>query len=665
MTERHRLQVRCNGYAFVSSSRRTHSHVCRINPCRAAARPRRRNVLQRLHDRSRYLLSMSPTIRMVSLCSRPTRLVRRIPLALAGLLLFGALRPGAAAQSPEAVPQVTRTFALERARVVQAPGKVLERATVVIRDGLIRAVGPDVSVPFDAERIAADSLVVYAGFIDGLSHAGLPHADKEETNGDAPKRPEDPGNPPADLAGIQPGRDARALLDPSDEQIAQLRQAGFTIAHVVPHGGMLPGAGALVLLTEGKPQDLVLKGDVSRFAQLEPASRMYPATDMGVLAQLRQLYREAQRRQHVEQRYAEDPVGLARPAYDPAHAAFFPVLEGRTPIFFHTESVLDLHRVLALQRTLGFPLVLTGLRGSFAAIDALQQAAAPLLLTLALPEEADKKTAADSTAADSLAAPPADTVHAMTPTAPGSFFASDQRTRSYEDLEDEVRTLKARQAFERAKYDKTAGWLHAAGLRFGFTTVDLKQPAQALPNLRKMIENGLPEDAALAALTTTPAEILGLTASAGTVEPGKMANLVVATGPLSDAETQIRYVFVDGRKFELEAEKTGDEAGAVDPAGTWTYTVETPDGPVRGTLTLSGTPDALAGTITNDALQGEAPLENVMRNDDVLSFDFDGGSYGQVSMTLTLSEDDLEGSVEVPGMGGMPVTGSRTSGPDR
>jgi len=457
---------------------------------------------------------------------------------------------GAQAQLSEDVPQVTRTYALEHARVVQAPGRVLERATVIVRDGLIAAIGPNVSIPFDAERIAADSLVIYAGFIDGLSHAGIPEPEQPRNQ----PRPDDPGNPPDEEAGIQPERDVRTLLDPKEKSLATLRNAGFTVAHVVPYGQMLPGTGAVILLAGDDPKALVLKGDASLFAQFTGARRMYPATDMAVMSKLRQLYREAGRRQLMETRYAEDPTGLERPEYDPAHYALFPVLDGEKPVYFHTENALDLHRALDLRQRLGFPLVLTGLSQSFDAVDALKQADVPLLLTLDLPEapQTPREGQDDAAETDSTETPPTmgptDEAEEL-PQAQPPDYNPDLRTRSFEDAEAEKKNLEARQEMTREQYFASAATLHDAGLRFGFTTLDAK-PEDVMKNLRKMVEHGLPEDAALAALTTTPAEILGLSASLGTVEPGKMANLVVASGPIFEEDTKVRYVFIDGQKYE-------------------------------------------------------------------------------------------------------------------
>ncbi|NBC17974.1 MAG: amidohydrolase family protein [Bacteroidetes bacterium] len=589
------------------------------------------------------------------------RATRASLLCAACLLALVCLPRPASAQSDDEVPRVTRTYALENARVVRAPGDVLERATVVVRDGLILRVGPDAAIPFDAQRIAADSLTVYAGFIDGLSHTGIPTPKPDQDREDV----ERPGDPPNDRAGIQPERRASAMLDASDSSIEDLREAGFTVAHVVPHGRMLPGHGAVILLAGDAPNALVVRDDAALFTQFESASGVYPATDMAVIAKLRQLYREAERRQRVETLYADNASGMERPAFDPVHQAFFPVLDGDLPMAFYTEDALDIHRALSLHRDLGFPLMLAGLNQSFLTVDALRTADAPLLLTLDLPEAKDDEAASDTTAADTTAAPTDTTATAMTPDAPESFFVRDFRTRSYEDVEDETKNLEARQAIEREKYYATAATLHEAGLRFGFTTMDVK-PKDVHDNLRTMIEHGLPEDAALAALTTDAASALGLSDVTGTVEDGKMANLVVTDGPLFAEETEIRYVFVDGQLFEMETAPEATEPAAVTPAGTWSYEVETPQGTIGGVLTLSGEPDDLEGTITNDATPGEpANLEDVVVSGTTLSFRFDGGQFGEISVNVDIEGDTFEGSLSVPDFGGMPISGTRTASPDR
>jgi hypothetical protein len=145
-----------------------------------------------------------------------------------------------------------------------------------VRDGLIEAVGPDATVPYDARTIAADSLVVYAGFIDGLSHAGIEMPDDEDDgNGNDDV---DPGDPPMDRAGIQPDRAAESFLAADAKSLGALREAGFTSGHVVPEGNMLPGAGALIQYGGDTPSDMVLDTAPSLFAQLQTADGyVYPS----------------------------------------------------------------------------------------------------------------------------------------------------------------------------------------------------------------------------------------------------------------------------------------------------------------------------------------------------------------------------------------------------
>ena len=579
-------------------------------------------------------------------------------LLLLCLLSYDLQNACAQVDRGEEVPIVTRTHALVNATVVRAPGRVLEQATVVIRDGLILSVGQNVVVPFDAERIDADSLTVYAGFIDGLSHAGLP-APKEEPDRE---RPENPAFPPDDEAGIQPDRDAQSMLDPDDKSLQDLRNAGFTTAHVVPRGRMLTGSGAIILLAGESANELVVKRDVSLFAQFQPARGMYPGTDMAIIAKWRQLHREAARRQRVERLYAEDPTGLARPSYDPVHYALFPVLDGEKPVYFNADDVLDLHRVLALQAELGFRVVITGLEGSFDAIDKLKAANHPLMLGLDLPTAAEKKP--ESGSPDSTQAAPGDAA-AELPEAAASDYDPMLRTRSFEDVEAEKKNLEARLELERAKHYSSAATLHGAGLTFGLSSLNAK-PSEALSNVRRMVEHGLPEDAALAALTTNPADILGLSASMGTVDPGKMGNLVVTTGPIFDEDTKIRYVFVDGAKFEIKARppSSSDSVGTVNPAGTWSITIYSPDGDVQGAIVIGGSDGNWTGTLTNDMMVGAADLEDIEVVGSSLSFLVHVDAVGEVTASFHIADDELDGTVTAAGLGTFTVDGSRTSGPE-
>lgn len=566
---------------------------------------------------------------------------------LVGVVLALLLAPTlTSAQDLENLPSVTDTYALEGVQVVQAPGQILESATVLVRDGLIETIGSDVEVPYDARRIEGDSLVVYAGFIDGLSHAGVEMPDDEQDD------IEDPGDPPPSRAGIQPDRSVRSFLTPDDSDLEGLRKAGFTTGHVVPEGQMLPGSGAYVFYGGDSQHDMVLESDPTLFAQIEDApGYMYPATDMAVIATFRQLYRETERRQQLEAEYRQQPVGTQQPPQDPVHNALFPILEGETPLAFYADGALSIHRILDLKQELGFPLVLAGLGEGHEVVNALSGVDVPLFLTLDLPEEPTRSADQDTTVAD-------------TTRQPSQFYNPDFRAESLEDMPEEETNLELRHAMERQDYLETAATLHEADIPFGFTSREA-DPGDVRENLRTMIEQGLPESVALRALTTRPASLLGLEDRLGTVEEGKIANLVVTDGPYFEEDTEVQHVFVDGQLYDYSSDE--DEQGQVsgDPSavlGTWSYTAETPQGDLSGTLTIEGDRSGLGGTFTGP--QGETQeIESVSFDGTTLSFSVPS-PQGTLSVTVTVQGDTFEGTASGD-FGSFPITGERTSQPGR
>lgn len=425
--------------------------------------------------------------------------------------------------SPD-IPSVTGTWALQNVRIVQAPGRVIDSGTVVLRNGVITAVGRRVDVPYDARIVdGGDSLTVVAGFIDALSNVGVP---KPAQQGNLPAI-SDRGNPPNDRAGIQPERDVRDMLDPSDDSVDAYRKLGFTAAQVVPHGGMLPGTGAVVLLDAsgmryGEP--------TIQFMEFEGARGMYPGTPMGIMAKMRQLYRESERRMRIEALYAENPSGLSRPVEDPVHDAFFPVIAGERPLLIHTTDALEVRRAYDMQESLGFRMKLSGLSAGFDVMDVIKSAGTPVALTLAVPEKADWM---EKMKDDSLAAVLEN-------------YDPEVRTATYRDTEAERRNLEAKQLQSRKTFLAMPAEFAAAGIEFAFTSYGVKTTDIA-SNIQAYMAEGLSSDVVLAALTTNAAAFTGVSDVMGTVEVGKMANLTLVTGELFSKDMKVRTVFVDGR----------------------------------------------------------------------------------------------------------------------
>lgn len=468
-----------------------------------------------------------------SACSRIRRGVLWPALAALWLLPSEAL---AQKNSPD-IPVVSTVTAIQNARIVQAPGQVIESGTVVFRDGVITAVGRRADIPYDAHVIdAGDSLTVYAGFIDALSHVGIP----EPRNQEQPESVPDRSNPPFERAGITPDRSARTALDPDDDAVGAMRNAGFTTALIAPRGRMLPGQATLALLAGTDASDMILQGAEPMFFQFQGAQGVYPGTPMGVMSKFRQLYREADRRMQLEAMYAEDPSGLSKPPFDRVHEAFFPVVAQDRPVAIWTGDVLEIHRAMKLQQELGFTMMLFGLEGGFDTVDKVAASGVPVALTLELP---DKPRWAAKIEADSLQ----QVLDA---------YNDETRTATFRDVEAEQSNLESRQLWSRARYVGMAAAYQEAGVPFAFASMgtDAKDIHN---NLREMIDEGLPADAALAALTTNAASMLGVSDRMGTVQTGMMANLVVTHGNLFEEDTNVTMTFVNGHMFEAPASEGG------------------------------------------------------------------------------------------------------------
>lgn len=547
---------------------------------------------------------------------------------LLGLSLGLLAVPLHAQVEAEDLPPVSRSYVLTNVFLHPQPGELIEGATVLIEDGLITAVGTDVRIPGEATRVEADSLHVYAGFIDGLSQLGI----KEKKDEDR-ERPDDPGNPPPAQAGIQPQRLALDLMDASSSDIEKLRASGFAVSHVVPMGGMLPGQGALVQLGGQDADAMRLRQPASLFVQYEGAGRMYPSNLLGVMATFKQMYRQAVYAMAHEVNYQADPAGLARPAYDRTVQALYPVVERELPAMFLTPKRKDVHRALALREELGFPLALAGVQEGSYVVEALAGQDLPVFLSLELPDKPEE-------------------------------MEEDTTLTELERNERAALVQRRQEAYEQAIGQ--AQQLHAAGVTFGFASYDLS--GKDVPDhLRRLVaETELTEEAALAALTTDAAALLGLSGQLGTVEPGKIANLVVSEQPYFAEKAKVRMVFVDGMPYEVEKRKKSSGKG-VSVLGTWAYTVESPQGKSGGNIVFTGDQSAPEGTITSERTDRATDLEDIFVDGNQLSFSFSfsaGGGSIDIEVSVEIDGETFEGNISYGTYGTFPIEGERTEKPE-
>ncbi len=432
---------------------------------------------------------------------------------VAGLTLAIVFVTGAAqAERP-------RIYAITGAHIVTAPGKSIANGTIVMRDGLIEAVGSGVTVPADAEVIAAQpGWTIYPAFIDAASAAGLgkdarqvpPASGIGRGSAEAKRK-----GAPHELESVRPEDDVLDRVDFSDTSIAQHRAMGFAAAQVLPDKGVFRGGSAVIMLRPGPATDLVARNRVGQVIALEASSfmqRKYPSSKFGAVATVRQVLLDARRQNEWNARYQANPAGMAPPEFRSSDAALLRVLDQGQPVIWVSLIGLDPARFGNLAREFGLH-GMTVARGLGDREQDLRAADMPVLLPLEMPAKPDVKSE------DALA------------------------ETSLEKMQIALRA------------PKLPGALAANGVKLAFVTLGMKAPGSFPQSLAAIVKAGFPADAALAAVTTTPAELLGLSRSMGSLEPGKQANLLVVDGELFTDKPALRYVFIEGYPEKIEADK--------------------------------------------------------------------------------------------------------------
>ena len=520
-----------------------------------------------------------------------------------------------AQSDPTGKSVATNTFAVTNATIITSPNDTLKAGTLVIKNGLISAIGSNASIPDDAEIIDGTDMFVYPGFIDGMSHAGAKK----------PKDIERPDNlfspdPPNDYAGITPEHSVLSQIDIKEKSIADMRKLGFTISHTVPHGRMLPGSGSLILLSEkDHVDDLLLAESVSMFTQFVGAPRAYPGNTLGIMAKWRNLYRNAEYSKAYTEMYAKNPAGLERPVQDRVLQAYYPVIDKKTPVFYKTNTALEARRSMRLQSDLDFDLVLGNLEQSWDLKNDIKKHNAKVFMSLELPKEA--------------------------------------KNDKSKNKSEETKALEARRMEFYDLHLKQYEELDKAGISFGFSTMGTKAN-KVKDNIATLIAHGLNEKTALAALTINAAILLGIDDITGTLETGKLANVLVSLGPYFDKKSQVRYVFVDGDKYEYEAKKPEKEGEGSDVPvegmdsviGSWSYTSTSPQGERTGKMIFEEDGDEITGVFKNDDGRPDQILSNISFVDGNLSFDFSfdaGGQSVEVVVEGDVSGTDFDGEAYI------------------
>ncbi len=437
------------------------------------------------------------------------RSVRALLFVLSVLLELGPWTPDLRAQlgSFNPAPGPRAVYAIRNARIVTVSGPEIARGTVVIgADGRIQAVGADVAVPSGAQSIDANGLTVYPGMMDAGTSIGL----SEIPQG---------ANATVDVAEVgsfNPNAQAMWGINPHSAHIGVTRVVGITHVLSSPSGGLISGQSAVINLAGWTAPDMTVVPKAALVVNLPRAGfsfgrggfqALMARINQGAesdperlrerqLDSIRTILRDAEAYGRAVDAYDRDKT-LPRPQHDVVLAALVPAVRGQMPVLFTAERASEIRAAVEFAREMKLKPVIVGGRDAWQVADILKQNDVPVILTTVM----DLPSREDDPYDVNFSAP--------------------------------------------AK-------LHRAGVRFAITSGDAGAEARNLPYTAGMAAAfGLPKEAALRSVTLWPAQILGVGDRLGSIEVGKMANLVLTDGDLLEARTKARHLFIDGRPVPL------------------------------------------------------------------------------------------------------------------
>jgi len=483
-------------------------------------------------------------------------------------IALGAIAAVAAAgQSlppPGFEPVPPGVHALVGARVFLQPDTSFSNATVVIREGRIAAIGPEVTPPADARVWDVSGRVIYPGFFDPylvLEEKARPVSQRlgsGRSGGGRAARASDAGTgaggysffgvpdsesgsgPGYAVGGITPQRRMAAGYTPDRKAIEGLRELGFTAGNITPGHGILRGQSAVALLGDGSANESLLSGRADRGTaqhwafEVRGTEGVFPDSLMGTLAAIRQAYLDAAWWSASRDAFQRDPLRMPRPAANEALEALA-AFRGSQPVFVEPGSALMMDRARRMLAEFGLSnAVFVASGGEWRRPDLLAGPSGAYIVPLDFPA---------------------------------------------------LPKLPSEEAWESVSLDALRAWDWApsnpslivrSGAAVALTSFGLGDRKEFRKNLRAALDRGLSETEALAGLTTIPARLCGVDALLGTLAPGKLANLTVTDGKgYFDPEGEVVAVWIEGRPFDVSSpakasvaskpSEPGAAAGMADP----------------------------------------------------------------------------------------------------
>ena len=404
------------------------------------------------------------------------------------------------------------TYAFTNATIIQNASTKIEKATLVIKQGKIVAVGVGVDIPKDAVVVDCNGKYIYPSFVDPLTDygAGTPKRTNAGFNFGAPGQflSNKPGAYNWNQA-VKPEINTVEAFTLDEAVAASYRNNGFGTVFTHVKDGIVRGTGAVVTLAGTNVNNTILKSKAAQVFSFDKgtSTQSYPSSLMGSIALIRQTYLDAK---WCATKPATEGVNLSLEAFN-ANAGL--------PQIFVADDKWSVLRADRIAKEFGTQYILRGADNGYQRIDELAKTKATFIIGVDFPAAMDVEDPNDARFV-SLA----DMKHwELAPTNPAAF--------------------------------------EKAGIPFSITTAEMKDSKQFLANLRKAVQYGLSETKALEAITKTPATFLGVYDQVGSLDAGKWANFIITTEPVFSSNSKIVENWIQGNKYEINPNEWNNYAG--------------------------------------------------------------------------------------------------------
>jgi imidazolonepropionase-like amidohydrolase len=395
------------------------------------------------------------------------------------------------------------TIAIRNATIVPVSSAIIPNGTIVFSNGVITAVGASALIPANATVIDGTGLFVYPGLIDAGSHVGLEEISAVPGTVDT-----------AELGDINPNARAEVAVNPHSNVIPVTRVNGITSVVTEPEGGIISGSSAMINLAGWTPQEMTLKAPLAmhiHFPRLrtnpfdetpqdEEAAKDASKNYTKQIDKLRDVFRDAQAYAKASSARTQN-ASVKRIDRDLILEALVPVVEGREPVVMHANLERDIRAALKFAAEFQLKVILADAEDVARVIPELKSRNIPVILgpILSLPPREDD---------------------------PYDLVYSNAKT------------------------------LNDAGILFAIQSQD-SHNARNLPyNAAACAAFGLPKDVALRSVTLAPAQIFGVADKVGSLETGKLANIIVTDGDPLEIVTHVKRLFIGGEEITLDTNQT-------------------------------------------------------------------------------------------------------------